>query len=412
MADRTLTDRTCASLRHLLDSRRGDELCIYRNQPIILILTHFLGSSRLRISATVLVIMLVPRVVAYALDTTAWSSFDPTVDLVILIGRAPSSGSPDVPMLRDYADIALCFVIAAHVAHIVVQWDRVQRLPGILWSTGLLSHDALGEPEYRRLISDFDKRFNLPVWELMAALLAILMSTILLNIAQHGVYSWLPVHGADDAARAHADAWWANRSVHFGAFAVQYLTYTLFIYLLLRHVAMGFVGMWLVAAAQWRTRASKDPWLGYQSVWDDEVDGVDALRVALSDVFWSMTMTGIVLLLTIWYIPVPRVLDIVVIVLYVLVNPAFVLIPALALNRQLKESWQKLRKLALDDLRRASELVEVRGGDAASRGALAVAEVRLERASALSMAVINWPSVLKGLVIYALPVIALSVSLS
>lgn len=404
-------------LGELLEVARGaprassPAFCIYRNQPVVRLLIKFGGGSWLRVFAIALGCFVGPKLIVAGLSGTLISPVDPFTDVARLLGLETALGPAEIPLLRDYADLVIGILLAAHTAHIVQQWRRINDLPHRLRRDRLISPATLSDARFREILRTFDRRFNNWSLEAVAVAVAIPLGFVVIGAAQtHGVYGWLPTVGEQSAASQHLLGWWANRDFYPWANGVQIFVYSAYFYLLIRHTLMGTVAVQLIAAVR-QSSTEDEPWLSFPDVWSEDLVGIAELRRAVNDVAISITLMVFTLLIGNLYIEFPRLLNTFFVLPYLLLNPLFLIVPALELNRQLAESRRRLVGHQRELWRRSVEMASLsqRVSAVPSERLVAIDSNRIlfERAESLPRTVVDGATVGRNLVAYAIPVVLL-----
>lgn len=381
--------------------------CIYRNQLLLLVASRWAG-RRWATFLIIFAILLVPRL----LVTLAEGTFGPVGDIAgdlraILLGQGSSNSDPTVPLLRDYADLAIVLLMSAHTAHMVCQWRRINALPARLRQAGLLSPCLHESSTFNAILARYESRFNSLVWEFGAMAIASIGAVLLAVVAcASGIYRGL---GSSAPAMDHFTQWWANPQSHPLAFAVVVVSYWLYLYLVARHSFMGILAVGLLMSARHTADQHRESWLGYSSPWDTSEETVLEMRGVLDDIMVSITLLVSVFLIANLYMSLPEWLQYGFVLPYVFLNPIFLVAPSIELNHRLDASWRRLHDAAVEQLGSAVEEVKKakRGNAEAARVQLDACRDTLDRVSSLPRLVIDWRYLAKAVLVYFVPAFAL-----
>jgi hypothetical protein len=311
-----------------------------------------------------------------------------------------------VPLLRDYADLAIVVLMAAHTAHMVGQWRRINSLPPLLREAGLLAPELSKKRTFDQVLGATEARFNSPVWELVAGVVAAAVVVLLARTAvDAGIYQTLP--GAGPAE--HFAGWWANPSSHPASFGVVLASYWLYFYLVFRHSIMGIQTVLLLGEARRVAAGRGQVWLGYSSPWKQVERAVSEVAGALYDVMISITVLVSAFLIGTLCFSLPTFMEYGLVLPYVLLNPLFLVVPSLELNHRLSESWRRLHDVAVRELGTAIRAARsMTGAEAAPAGArISSRYATLARVETLPQWAISWRELAGAVIIYFIPPVAL-----
>src|SRR4051812_35520158 len=112
-----------------------EPFCIYRNNLVALVFVRLWDAAFVPSFFVFLAIFLGSRIIAAAVSGTLHSS-------------EPGS----IGLSRDYSEIAIAFLMAAHAAHIIRQWRRLSRLPVILRAAGLISRRGVTDGQFEAIL--------------------------------------------------------------------------------------------------------------------------------------------------------------------------------------------------------------------------------------------------------------------
>jgi len=390
--------------------------CIYRNQPFILLAQRWSARAWL-ISVLVGAALVVPRLLVTVPVGTLGPPADPLADLAAIFGGAHGSAWTSVPWLRDYADIAILLLVAIHTGHLVNQWRRLTVLPERLRGVGLIAPSLADPATFTRITEGFEQRFSSPWLDVGAAALAILLVVPIAGLPALGLY---PGAGGPEALQRYA-SWWANPDSHPLAFAVLIVSFGIYLYLTFRHAAMGIVMLGLIKEAARTASHGGESWFGYSSTSEAAIPVIGEVRQCLYDVVISITLLASAFAVGNIYVTFPTALVATFLLPYVLVlDPLFLIIPAVTLNRALSRSWTRLKESATEEHRAAAEKVAQRTAEPRRRGGYELAEVllieghardQLEAVNALPRRIIDWGALTRALLVYFVPVLGLLVPL-
>jgi len=386
----------------------GPDFCVFRRQPFVLTAVELWGGRRYVTFSVVLAAFVgVPAGIALVEGTLFGTALSAT-DVRNLLSGKGLAGASEISYIRDYANLGLQVLLAAHAAHMVAQWIRVSRLPTLLRKRGLIPDTSIDEATFHRVLDKYEHRFNRRLLEAIAATAGVVLTALLaLAVVSNGIY---PQFREQGLTGSDLSGWWADPNAHPVAFGALVATYWFHLYLFIRHTLMGVVALRLVRDARGLAGPTR-PWLAYpSSPWVDVQPAVQELRSALNDVLTSILLLVSVFLVAAIYVPLPDFLIYGFVVPFVVVlNPLFLIVPSVELNRQIENSWHILRSHTLALWSNA--LARAREADArhATQEWLRAEACRMdyERAVILPRLVIDWWALARDLVIYLIPLAAL-----
>jgi hypothetical protein len=335
------------------------EICAYRRDFFIRPLIHLRerrhwGDLRLFISLTALVFLLKAGLSALhgdlvsdsllsdlRRDLDAFLPFElPLRASEVLSNRtyhAPAGpSSTQLPFLRDYADMLMTLLAVSHIVLLTRQWPRISRTIDELRRTGVL---VLDDAAYSQMATKHDQRFNSLLSHAVSALLASLTITlILLAFFANGMFHDISLNGSSPSwERDLFQSWWAGPSNPV-AFAVNVLLYTIFFYVMGRHIAIGLVAMWAIkdVVTEGEVRLTVNH--------PDGVGGLQTFRDVFVDILMSVLLSAGFISVGFLYLPgegwtYAAGLGM---VLFVAVNPLFILFPIALSHREMDEAKTRI----------------------------------------------------------------------
>lgn len=282
----------------------------------------------------------------------AGASQDSWTYLADAVGRGYAIASPgaqvvNLPYIRDYVDIAVMLLMAVNVALVRKHWRLMDALPSRLWANGAIDRVRTNEHELQQVLTKCDEWVNRPAWDWVCVALAAVVSISLnLELLRGGMYPRL-FDGAsthEPWQQAVAAGWWANPAHGLLAFSYQLVVVGFIAYLVFRHNVVG-VAMVRLGRQLLRDRgaATDAPFLRIQPDHPDGCCGLRPLRDVLAHVYLSILVMAMSLFCLAFYLPtwgwatwMPLFM------LFVVVNPAYVLLPLKYVHQDLNESKASL----------------------------------------------------------------------
>lgn len=268
------------------------------------------------------------------------------------VGRGYAIASPgaqviNLPYIRDYVDIAVMLLMALNVALVREHWRLMDALPSRLWANGAIDSTRTNEYELQQVLTKCDEWVNHPAWDWVCVALAAVVSVSLnLELLRGGMYPRLFDGASTDGPwqQTVAAGWWANPAHGLLAFTYQLLVVGFIAYLVFRHNVVG-VAMVRLGKQLLRDRgaATDAPFLRIQPDHLDGCCGLRPLRDVLAHVYLSILVMALSLFCLAFYLPtwgwatwMPLFM------LFVVVNPAYVLLPLKYVHQDLDESKASL----------------------------------------------------------------------
>ncbi len=391
-----------------LAGQPNPDFCIYRNQPVLLLMRRWSGNAAVTFLAMLALLML-PRVIVTLAEGTIGPPGEVSRDLGgILFGKVATT-APSVPLLRDYADLAIIVLIAAHTAFMYGQWHRLQALPGRLRATDMLAPSLALEGAYEEMIGRYERRFNWIRLEVFAVVIAAVLALLLAELPRtSGIYGGL---GASPSPMDRFALWWANPELHPVAYIILITSFWLYLYLVVRHTSMGVLLAAMFIEARQKAAKQGELWLTYPHAIRnmEPVEIVSELRQALYDVTISITLLVSAFLAANLYVVFPWWIWWALVLPYLLLNPLFVAVPTWELNRCVSVSWRRLyHRVSEREIEAELHVGSAPGSEL--RRALArveVARAERERVERLPREVIRWRSWGASFAVYLAPVLLL-----
>lgn len=413
------SDATGATQKRASAVEEGD-LRLDRWQPVLRPLAHVTTRWDAAFALT-LGVLVASRLLVTIPDGTFGPPGDIVADLVAIVTGRPAAGAtPSTPWLRDYADIAIMVLIAWHTAHMASQWRRVSHLPSELRNANLIAGVLRRRETYSAIIARHQARFDSPMVELLAIVGAVLVTWQLAQLPAHGIY---PAVGPQGSAVDRYQWWWASWPKHPAAFAVLIASFAAYVYLAFRQGLAGLLFLGLLWDARKRAAAAGQHVFGYESAVGEHTAAITELRDVLSDILLSITLLVVAFLIGTLYVEIPAPLVATLIVPYVVLNPLLIIVPLRMFNGRFAETRLALITVAEREVRLASEQAKL-GTRRSGRGRgrvpvspeacalrLKAAESALRAAEALPASVVDLRWLLRGTVLYLVPVAGLAWSI-
>jgi hypothetical protein len=269
-----------------------------------------------------------------------------------------SAEQAHLPLLRDYTLFGIMVITALTVPQMLGQWRRLASLPKALADARLFREDGVESAAVVGAFEALSRRSNRWRHEILALVLAVLVVVGVWRTTSSGIYPFF-----DHAARqVHYDYWWCNWDVHKRGALLFFGLVGFYSFLQIRHNIMGYHMLRLLAdlhTAAPQGQGDRRGWLGYTDPWYHVGNPVAPLATALVDVFKSIVLGMLVLLMAVYTLEFPSVVVFLILV-YAVYNVAVVIVPWVYLNRQLVLGRDALHFRLLDELRTELE----KGSDA------------------------------------------------
>ncbi len=197
----------------------------------------------------------------------------------------------------------------------------------------------------------YDRRFNQRVWKVLNLMLAIALVVDLYGSAfASGIYPTL--RPASDSNWVHAaySGWWANPSHHAGLFLYTIVIGVFICYYMIRNNIVGLIAVFLCCSV-FRGQRHQEPVLRLDPMHPDALAGLGVLREILQLSYLSV-LNSLVSLFVVYCAFGLRRSTVPVYVTFVLLNPIFVIIPALVIGRQVRHSKAFHADASRQELRR------------------------------------------------------------
>src|ERR1019366_1368883 len=131
----------------------------------------------------------------------------------IFTGQSTAANPPAIPYLRDYSDIIVMTLMAAHMALIHLQWKDISAAPLKLANDGVLNPRVVSLDRIKHTIAQYDKRFNLRSIRVLSRVAAAgLVLAFYRSFAQHGIYSGLNIPFVSGWELSAYLNWWERPS--------------------------------------------------------------------------------------------------------------------------------------------------------------------------------------------------------
>lgn len=371
---RSFRDRVLALLGRCMARPASDKLCIFRRDPIVLIVSN-LQLRWYSITIIFIVILVTPKLILSGIDHTLTSpdllsnfkhdliTFPPFSAILSLISWTTESVglgdpfnwiSPDkykdssayLPYLRDYTDMFFIIFLSAHLALIFIQWRRISDVLANLYLSGI-NREIIGSDELSEIVATNNKRFNNPVLQMVGLAGAIgLVLMILAAFSNDGIYSGLSSGNETRAIwemQAYANSWYR----HDILLLFHGATYVFFFYYILMHNIVGVTSLTMLLDLRKKySQPQGKPLFVIQPNHPDRSVGLGELRQILIYVYISILMMGVTLIFGYSYLPsgTPAYLA-PFLAIFFLLNPLFVVIPLIVIRRELEDD--KRRKLKI-----------------------------------------------------------------
>jgi hypothetical protein len=277
-----------------------------------------------------------------------------TRDIRQLLNRRGEYPARPVPLLRDYAFLAIIGLTALSYAHFARQWRRIESLPRLLAEGGLLRTDSkITSASFCEWFSKLQLTSCRLRWELWSGFVAATITVALVWAALHrGIYPLLD--RGDDVSAFHLSQWWARPENGFAGTMTVALIVFLFFFITVRHTIMGgHILLWLAAMRSASSVAGRRDWFGYSDPWAAPEEALDELRRAIFDVFLAILLGACAAAAAVYVIAVPPEL-IVLLIGYLIYNLIVFILPWVYFNRQLVRSKYRLQARLLGELRQAA----------------------------------------------------------
>ena len=364
----------CAIPSHL-------DLCIYRNDPFVcatnshnwpstlIFLCYFLFFFVIKILINVLNGSLISATLITDLkgDVHVFPLFKWTLIILGNVGQMieiPSQRSTHIPYLRDYADILVMLLMSMHMALIHKQWHRISIALSELWRSRIIRRDSFTCQDYRRISSKYNSLFNRRVWNSMSFAAAIILALAMyLSIHYNGMYSGLSSKAFGTLAnweRMAYRGWWGHPSNGWIPLIFQGLTVVIILYYMFMHNVKGIIAVYMVRDIFGKSRRDKNSIL-FQLVYDheDKCAGLGILREIMIYVYFSILIMGFSLLLTYYYIGTAMALLLLPFyVIFFVFNPLYVVVPVIAIHKEMKRYRRYTLSKARQELRKVRNQID------------------------------------------------------
>jgi hypothetical protein len=293
-------------------------------------------------------------VIAAALEHELGPAHHPVSPGTGMVRQGRSDIPQSVPLLRDYAYLTVLFLGGFAAATFAREWDRLDRLPGLLARGGLLRADRASTQAFVAAFQQLERTSCQLRWEVLS--IAGALATVGLaawSVLERGVYSLLDPYGERHrhAAALNLEKWWADPHTSKLAFGVVLLAAVVYMYLTLRNTIMGAHA--LVWFRHIRREAGGD-WFGYSGAWCPYELALAEVRQALLDVFVVILIGAIAGAASVYALAVPPQL-VSILLIYLIYNSAVFVVPWVHLNKQLGNSKSELRDRLVRAIETASQ---------------------------------------------------------
>jgi hypothetical protein len=323
-------------------------------------------------------------------------------------GHHIQAKDPHLPLARDYVALGVAVLMAAHVAHMVRQWLRLNDLPDRLRNSGLIPRSAVDDATFAAIVRRNERRFNSLALEAIALVAGAASAIGIATAIQRGMYPSLDKNLPHHAVQ-HYHLAWLNWHTHPSAFLIALSTYGFYIYMMIRHALMGIVVLLFVGDFQRHSRRVGEAWFGYESVWEEVGLAFKEIRMAVNDVIVSVALGVGALILGTLMITFSAPVVIGLLLFYMLYAPTLIFAPLYLMNRQLFLSTDALRRSTLSVWRTAVDAATRSGKGMTSRVWFdaELAKQKYYQAVALPRCIVSVWDIWREVVLYIVPVLAL-----
>lgn len=251
-----------------------------------------------------------------------------------------------LPYLRDYADISVMLLMAAHMSLIHKQWHNISIVIPELWNNSIINHRVLSKKEYTFLMHRFDRLFNDWRWELLSLLVAgVLTSLLFWSFSKDGIASGINISGSDVWEKSAYQGWWANHSKHTVSFIFNiFVVYTILFYMV-RHNLVGLLSVYMTRVFLIRSKTDSPIFL-LQPYHLDGIGGLNIVKKIMLLVYLSIIIMGFALLYAYYTLATHTALRLYILIPFSLIffifNPLYLVIPHLFIKRAISQ-YKKYR---------------------------------------------------------------------
>ncbi|HXG35377.1 MAG TPA: hypothetical protein VNL15_00240 [Dehalococcoidia bacterium] len=280
-----------------------------------------------------------------------------------LLRRGPKSASgvganPNFPYLRDYIDMLLMMLAAAHFAIFARQWHKISMVLPTLWKDGVLNSRVISANDFEQLLAKYDNRYNSSLASLGCFLGASAgIGMALWAFSRWGMYSSLIPGGASNEWQRQAyEDWWGNLEHHRFVAIWNVLVYAFCLYHLLKTNWIGIISILMIREITSRFRNMPEAAINLIPDHPDGEGGSRIFREILVDVLLSVFITAICAILVLGYLPEqaltqPMFIGVIA-VLFLILGPTYVVYPYWTIGSEMRKSKDMLIREALSNIRR------------------------------------------------------------
>ena len=335
-----------------------EDICVYRKDSLLRFLQSHANvfTPLLTFGCYLFLFMGVKAIVAYwsgVLSAPGLSQVEPDdvrryPPFLLVFGRFMNSkplpiATPAMfPYLRDYSELLLMALMAAQMVLIQRLWFDLSIALRHLYAKGTIIATQFTAMRYAELVRRYDRYFNLRIWKLLSIVLAVfLVAGVYFTAYTYGIYPSLSP--ANDIGWVHAayDSWWANPASHRMLFLYAFAIATFICYYMIRNDIVGLIAVGLCCSifsrAKRRRHQPHQPLLKLDPSNPDGVAGLGILREILLLTYFSVFNSFLSLFVIYCCVGLQRG-TIPIYVVFVLLNPVFLVIPALVIRREVRQS--------------------------------------------------------------------------
>ncbi len=249
-----------------------------------------------------------------------------------------SSSSPYIPYVRDYVDIGLSFLMAAHMVLLHSKWKNISRALSELWEGGVLNRNVITPEQYQGTIVKYERRFNSILSYLLPLLFSLAGCVMFFWVFDRlGMYSSLNPTGQPSWELQAGKRWWAHPGTGVASSIFQACWLIFVLYYMLRHNVVGCLAV--VMGRDILGGKSNEPVFLLDPDHPDKFGGINLLRVIMLQVAASVLIMGFCLLLTYYIMPTGTArLLIPFFLIFFILNPVYIFVPIMLVNGQIRSS--------------------------------------------------------------------------
>jgi hypothetical protein len=339
--------------------------CIYRHHPLICFTNnHPETCGTLRIFWFYAGLFLLSKLIINYLSGTLispnlWADFlrdlnlFPIFKFIMQAGRflrlplpkievvSATESTVSIPYLRDYTDISVMLLMAAHMSLIHKQWHNISIAIPELWKNGVINHRVLSKKEYASLMQRLDRLFNYWRWEFLSLSVAGMLTGLLFwSFSKDGIASGISVAGSDVWEMSAYQGWWANHSKHTGSFLFDIAIVLIILFYMVRHNVVGVLSAYMTRVLLSKSKTDLPVFL-LQPYHLDGMGGLSLVRGIMLLVYLSIMMMGFALLYAYYTLATHAGLRFHILIpfslIFFVLNPLYLVVPHLLIKRAIRQ---------------------------------------------------------------------------